>query len=512
MRARPSARRPILACLAALLAIAVARQAPGAEFTQLELAYMPASTQLELFRRGVISPVDVLEAQIAQIEKTNGEVNAITTAYFEAARKMAAASARRYREGGARPLEGITVGVKDEHHDAGWVVTMGSLVHKDDSPKGEADPIVAKLKDAGAIPVFHTTVPELYLNFVTSTRAWGTTRNPWNLEFAVGGSSGGSGAALASGYCTIATGSDMGGSIRIPCAFNGLYGLKPAFGTVHAPESFSHFSGTGPMARTFEDMVLMYNAISGPAPESVHVAPQPDHPLTYESIEGMRIAYIGGMGVTEPSEDVSRVVREALKGLRRQGATVDVIRFDFGVTPDEMSAQFQNMALAGAMGGMFAGYADEVERMTGYGRYFVEKSAAGGYGNVQLMEAEAFTKRLHDALQDQVFSNGYDAVIAPTMPTSHVPADWDLSVPGAEIVDGRRRFHRMAGGLYTLPFNFMNWRPVVSVPAGLSPRRMPIGMQIVGKPHDTETVLRIAFAYSRAAPPMFVGERVPRVR
>ena len=294
-----------------LVILALCGTAQPAEFSQQELAYMPASLQIELFKRGDISPVDVLMAQKAQYDRREEQVNAVTTAYWDTALKMAQESAARYANGSARELEGITVGIKDEHYDTGWVVTQGSLVHKNDAPKDHADVMVTKLKAAGAIPVVHTTVPEFYLNFVTATRAWGVTRNPWNLKYAVGGSSGGSGASLAAGYVTLATGSAMGGSIRIPCAFDGLYGLKPAFGYVHTDLPMSHFSGTGPMARTFEDMVLMYNVISGPGAHSVIIAPATRFPLRYESIQGMRIAYLGGMGVVKPTKEVEAAMQDA---------------------------------------------------------------------------------------------------------------------------------------------------------------------------------------------------------
>ncbi|MGI9428210.1 MAG: amidase family protein, partial [Bythopirellula sp.] len=235
----------------------VCTKVDAVEFTRTELAYMPATLQIELFKRGDITPIDVLTAQKAEYDRTEEKVNGVTVAYWGNAMKMAEESAKRYVDGTYRDLEGITVGIKDEHHDKGWVVTQGSLIHKNDPPKEYADPIVTKLKAAGAIPVLQTTVPEFYLNFVTETRAWGVSRNPWNLKYAVGGSSGGSGASLAAGYVTLATGSDMGGSIRIPSAFNGLYGIKPAFGYVHTDLPMAHFSGTGPIAKTFGDMVSM---------------------------------------------------------------------------------------------------------------------------------------------------------------------------------------------------------------------------------------------------------------
>lgn len=496
-------------CLAAMFLAGIACPAMAAKFSQRELAYMPATLQIELFKRGDITPLDVLKAQKAEYDRTEKEVNAVTVAYWDQAMKLAEESAQRYADGTYRVLEGVTAGIKDEHYDKGWVVTQGSLVHKNDPPKDHADPIVAKLKAAGAIPVFQTTVPELYLNYTTYTLAWGVSRNPWNLKYAVGGSSGGSGAALAAGYCTIATGSDMGGSIRIPCAFNGLYGIKPAFGYFHTDMPLSVFSGSGPMARTFADVVMMYNVIAGPDKYSLNVASSPQYPLTYQSIKGMKIAYVGGMGIVKPSKDVAAAMAEAVKVLQAQGAAVDIVDFSFGASPDKMAAEFNKLALAGAMGGMLADYANKEEEFTPYFRYFMEKAAKGGYGNVQLGEAEQFIRKLYQALADQIFGKGYDVVLCPTMPTSHIPADWDPTKAGAEVVDGDEKFHRMAGSLYTLPFNFLNWCPVVSVPAGISPQNMPIGMQIVGKPHDTETVLRVAYAFSKGGLKFYTGKLFP---
>lgn len=482
----------------------------AAEFTQRELAYMPATLQIALFKRGIVSPVDVLKAQKAEYDRTEIEVNAVTVAYWDNAMKMAEDSAKRYVEGSYRPLEGITVGIKDEHYDKGWVVTQGSLIHKNDPPKDHAGPIVAKLKAAGAIPVLQTTVPEFYLNFTQDTRAWGLSRNPWNLKYAVGGSSGGSGAALAAGYVTLATGSDMGGSVRIPSAFNGCYGFKPPFGWVHTEMPLSYFSGTGPMARTFGDMVMMYNIIAGPSPKSINVTESPVYPLTYQPIKGMRIAYLGGMGITEPSKDVKAAMANGIEVLRKQGAIVDVIEFDF-VLEEPLTESIGNMALAGSLGGILAGYSDKMNQMTHYGKYFVEKAASGSYGPKTLAKVESMIQNYWGALADQVYAKGYDLVLAPTLPTSHVPANHDFTKDPPLSEDGIT-FPKMVGGQYTLPFNLLNWCPVVSVPAGISSEGVPIGMQIIGKPNDTETVFRVAYAFSKGGPKLYTGDLFPKFK
>ncbi|MGI9518735.1 MAG: amidase family protein, partial [Pirellulaceae bacterium] len=198
-------------------------RAHAADFTADELCYMSASELMPLFKSRKLSPVEVLQAQIARFEAVGEKTNSVTYTHFDEAMNQAKESERRYANGTARELEGITVGIKDEHHDEGWIVTRGSVLLKDNK-MDHADPIVTKLKLAGAVLPIQTTVPEFYMSGVTWSELWGVSRCPWNTKYAVGGSSGGSGGALAAGLCTLATGSDMGGSIRLPCAYNGLYG------------------------------------------------------------------------------------------------------------------------------------------------------------------------------------------------------------------------------------------------------------------------------------------------
>ena len=177
--------------------------------TNLDLAYMDAATALQLFADKKLSPVELLEAQIERANDVEPHVNAFAFEHFDEALAAAKESARRYANGNPKPLDGITVALKDEHDRAGWKTTSGSLITQDNVASTN-DPIVDKLLDAGAILHAQTTVPEMYFAGVTWTRLFGITRNPWNLAYSCGGSSGGSGAALAAGTTTMATGSDMG--------------------------------------------------------------------------------------------------------------------------------------------------------------------------------------------------------------------------------------------------------------------------------------------------------------
>ncbi len=480
------------------------------KFTQEELAFMPASTLIELYKEGAVSPVDVVEAQKEQWEKTNDKVNASTFTYWDKALKQAKIAEQNYVNGTNRPLEGITVGLKDEHHDEGMPVTQGSLVHKSDKAKTYADPVTQKLKDAGAIFTIQTTVPELYLHYCTDTRAWGTTRNPWNLEYSVGGSSGGSGAALASGYCTIATGSDMGGSVRIPSAFNGVYGLKPSYGTVHTDLPMSYYSGTGPMARNFTDMIMMHNIIAGPTAHSPNVMPHNKLALQYESLEGTRIAYIGGMGILEPTKEVNEAMKSAIKTLEKAGAEVDVVEVDFGMDAKELLMNFKKMAFAGPMGGQIAVYDEYKDQLTKYAANFVDVSANAGFSGKELAEVESLVKEMYHTLASQTFAKGYDVVILPTLPTSHIPADFDL-VDGI-VKENGREFPGIVGGAYTIPFNLLNYCPVASMPVGLSSQDMPIGMQVVAAPYKTEAVCKVVYNYNKLGIKLFKGGNMPKTR
>jgi amidase len=249
------------------------------------LCYASVNDLIAMFRAEKASPVDLLKAQIKRIEALNAKVNCITYEHFDQALKEAQQSEDRYRRGEARPLEGITVAIKDEFTRPGWRTTQGSLIFKGSPPATDNAAVIDLLEAAGAVMPFQTTVPEFYLFMGASTRAWGTTHNPWNLEYSPGGSSAGSGAALAAGFATLAMGSDMGGSIRIPASQCGLYGFRPPFGRVAGGEI--PYSTSGPLARRFDDLVHLQNAIVGPSDKVMAaIRPRLDYPARYADLSG----------------------------------------------------------------------------------------------------------------------------------------------------------------------------------------------------------------------------------
>ena len=472
-----------------------------------ELCYMSASELLPLFRSLRLSPVELLKAQIARFEAIGEKTNSVTYTHFDTALQQAKESERRYANSTARELEGITVGVKDEHHDKGWVITRGSVLLKDNK-MDHADPIVTKLKRAGAVLPIQTTVPEFYMSGVTWSKLWGVSRCPWNTNYAVGGSSGGSGGALAAGLCTLATGSDMGGSIRLPCAYNGLFGFKPPFGRIATLSPLSHFSGTGPMARTFDDMVSLTNVLSGQTPGEPATLRRLLMPHDYRPIKGMRIANLNAMGLVHLDKETVQGMAASVERLQSLGAQVEDVTLD--IDWSEMVEKFIGGVLAGPMGAGLAADAGRADEMTTYAAYFAKKAVNPEIGSKQAADFEAYVGSLYAKISAAVFAKGFDAAVMPSLATPHVPADYDLSKEGFRL-EGHE-MHKSFILALTVPWNVLNWCPVVNVPTGLSSQGMPLGMQIIAKPYHDLRTFQIAHAHEAAAPRLFVGDRMPDFR
>jgi amidase len=474
-----------------------------------DLIYLSATEMRVLFAAKQLSPVEVLEAQIAQIEAHNTEVNCITYTHFEEARVAARVSERRYVQGDPRPLEGTTVGVKDDQLMVGKITTYGSVLFQDYRAT-ENSPLVDKLVEAGAVVSIQTTVPEMMFHAATWSYLWGVTRNPWNLHYTPGGSSGGSAAALAAGFCTLATGSDMGGSIRIPAALCGLYGFKPPFGRVApAPDSYDLIAAAeGPLARTFADMALMQDAISGPHPRSfVALKPKLDYPLTYPGIEGWILAYDPTF-MGEPDADYRRNTDAAVRRFADLGAEVREIHLPWDVD-DLADTLMDGGLLATSFGAGLEALLLAGDLLTPYARAVAERAqdldvqaAATGYLTAM--------QEMYLDLRRLVFDAGCRALLVPTLRTTYVTADND---PGTDTyrLNGDELPGR--GWFATTPFNILNRCPVVNVPTGLAEGNgVPTGLQIVADAYEDLDAFQVAAAYAGVAPDFFAGDLVPDYR
>src|SRR5690242_6583457 len=355
----------------------------GCMMSDLDLCYMPATEALALFRARKLSPVELMKAVIARAEKVNKKVNAFTFTHFDEALDSARKAEAKYAKNGARlgALEGLPVAIKDESWIKGMPTSYGSLIYKDFVPD-VTSPNNERIMKAGGIVHARTATPEFSCSSVTHTRLWGVTRNPWNQKFTPGGSSGGSAASLASGTSPLATGSDIGGSIRIPASCAGVVGYKPPYGRNpdDPPFNLDPYCHTGPLARTVADAILLQNVMCGPSPFDIaSLRPKLRLPTQYKSIKGWRIAYSLDLGFYNVDKEVVANTKAALEVFRSLGATVEEV--DLGWTIDVLKAGVDH--LNHLFGNLMAGYAKKHRKlMTPYAVDFAKhgsKSTAAAF-------------------------------------------------------------------------------------------------------------------------------------
>lgn len=472
-----------------------------------ELCYMSATDLLQLFKSQEISPVDVLKAQIERIELLDPTIKAVSEKHFEEAMAQARESETRYKQGNPRALEGLTCAMKDDIDVKGWRSTMGSLILKDAPVAEEDSALTTILKDSGLVMHMQTNVPEFYCNLVTWNYLYGVCRNPWNTAYTPGGSSGGAAAALSSGFTTLAIGSDMGGSIRFPAAMSGLYGFKPPYGRVST--SLIQYESMGPLARSFEDLNLFQNVMAGPSPTMISaLRPKLEYPEQYGDIKGWRIAYdpMDHWGV--PVDDtVIKAMNQAVEILRSLGAEVEQVDLGFRAKDFEIYALGLFSTSIGPY--CFSGPEEYPELVTPYMAYIFER-----YSKVispkYLVEAENWIYAHSNEIQKNIFSQGFKAVVMPTMCTPYVVADLG-SKPENNFVVINGNAHTVSTWAYsfTWPWNMLGQYPVMNVPIGLTAENIPLGMQIIGNIYDDLTAFQIASEWSKAAPKFYQGKHMP---
>ena len=296
-----------------------------------DLCYLSAGEALARFRAKTLSPVELMQAVVARAEAVNPKLNAFTYTFFERALEQAQEAEKKYTEGTARALEGLPLAIKDFHAVAGEITTLGSKIFEHNRPERTA-PTVARLLDAGAIMHCRTTTPEFAHSPATHSPLWGVTRNPWNLDYTPGGSSGGAGAALAAGMTFLADGTDAGGSVRIPASASGIVGYKPPFGRNpldrdHPLESLLHY---GPMTRSVGDAALMQNVMSGAHPDDIcSLREELKIPENLDGIKGWKIAFSMNLGFFEVAPEVREKTLVAAEAFRDLGCTVEDVALDW---------------------------------------------------------------------------------------------------------------------------------------------------------------------------------------
>ncbi len=457
-----------------------------------DLAYMPATRALDLFAKRKLSPVELLGAVIARAERLGKKVNAFTYTHFDEARGLARKAETKYAKGrrtGA--LEGLPVGIKDESYIKGKPTSNGSLIMKD--YVGEfTSPMNERIMAQGGIVHARTATPEFSCAGYTWSRLWGVTRNPWNPRYTPGGSSGGSAASLAAGMSAICTGSDIGGSIRIPASTCGLVGYKPPYGRNpdDSPFNLDFYCHTGPLARTVADAILLQNVMVGPHPLDIStLRPKLTLPRRYRAIKGWKIAYSLDLSCFEVDPEVKRNTLAALDVFRSLGATVEEV--DLGWTPQALEAGLAYLEhLFGAS--LSRTLKKHQNDLTTYARAFAEKGAKSKA--TDFVASLEMANRMYATLGPLL--ERYNLFICPTTALPAVKADFDQSKDQVKI--NRKVVNPMLGWVMTTPFNTLSRCPVLSVPSGHARNGVPTGIQLVGRTYCDADVFQAGMAFETA--------------
>ena len=457
----------------------------------IELCYASAGTLSLLVQSKEVSPVDIIDAHLARIDATEPMLNSFITLLPEEARAAARRAEQEIQSGNYKgPLHGIPVALKDLFNTGGVRTTSGSRIFDNFIPERDCT-VAARFHQAGAILLGKLNMHQFAYGPTGENPDYGHMHNPWDLDLITGGSSGGSGSAAAAGQCTITTGSDTGGSIRIPAALCGIVGLKPTYGLVSryglTPLSWS-LDHPGPMVRTVEDAALSMNAIAGYDPNDVASARVdiPDYTTALTGdVRGLRIGVVKEYFEAPLDPEVDRSVRDAIGVLESMGAVVTEVSFPMFNDSQAISGAILMSEAAAYHRDLLA---SDGEKLYPPVRVRLEAGlfvSAADYLRAQ--QARSLFDRQARELLEHV-----DLLAGPTEP---VTAPLLL----AERVQAGEREVGTMGALtqYTRPYNLTGF-PAISVPCGFSEAGLPMALQLAGRPFDELTVLRAAHAYEQA--------------
>ena len=448
-----------------------------------DLCWMTARALRDALATREVSATEVLSAHLRQIERVNPQLNAIVTLAADSAMRTARELDRQPSPIG--PLHGLPVAIKDLVETAGIRTTYGSRIYADHVPLGDAL-IVQRLREAGAVVLGKTNTPEFGAGSQTFNDVFGATRNPWSPDLTAGGSSGGAAAALAAGMVPLADGSDLGGSLRNPAAFCGVVGMRPAPGRV--PELggslWDPHSVLGPMARTVDDAALMLSVIAGPdvrAPLSLHESPLPFASITPSDLKHLRIAWSSTLGGLPIHPDIAATLDAAKHKLIGLGCNVDEAEPDLSGA-DTVFETLRALAMLAGCGPDATARPELVKP-----EIFDELRWADALRADDLVLALQLRDRLYARLVS--FLTRYDLIAAPV--TQVLPFDvnvrWPSSINGVEM----DRYYTWMRSCSRISATTL---PALSLPAGLSPSGLPVGLQLIGQPHGELELLQHAAA------------------
>ncbi|WP_454917919.1 amidase [Xanthobacter sediminis] len=463
-----------------------------------DLDFLSAHALRALVAKREVSPVELTRRALDRAGQTQDTLNAFCAILEEEA--MAAARIAEDAVMAGAPLgllHGLPFSAKDLMAVKGVRYASGSRAMADNIATVDA-PAVERAKAAGAVLIGKTTTSEFGCKPIGDSPLTGITRNPWNLAMTPGGSSAGAAASVAAGITPFALGTDGGGSIRVPCAFSGLSGLKGQFGRVpvwpvSATPTLAH---VGPIARSMADAALLFAAIAGhdrrdpfgvagPVPDVLGAA--------NASVAGLRVAYSPTLGYARPSPEVVAVTDRAARTLADLGCHVEQVERVFATDPADLwTAEF------------YAGVGTRLRDVLENRRELLDPAVADILMPALSQDMRAYYASVFDryALREEMrqFFERYDILISPVLPVSALEA-------GRNLPAGLEDRNLVSWVFYTYPFN-LSGQPAGTVCAGLSPDGMPIGLQIAGRSHCEDDVVRLACAFERTQPPGY--NRPPR--
>jgi aspartyl-tRNA(Asn)/glutamyl-tRNA(Gln) amidotransferase subunit A len=454
------------------------------------LAFASAAELADRIRTRDLSPVTVVDDVLARIERS-GVLNAFITVTTDAARAQAAEAEREIAAGRYRgPLHGIPVSLKDLVDTQGIRTTCGSRILADHVPSWDAT-VAARLRGAGAVLLGKAALHEFAFGVTTNNPHYGPTRNPWRLDRIPGGSSGGSGAAVAAGLGPVSIGTDTGGSIRIPAALCGVVGLKPTYGRVSRhgvfPLSWS-LDHVGPLTRTVLDAALVLQAIAGPDPSDPSTLGQtvPDFSAGLgKPLTGVRVGILADEYHGEMADDVRVQFRAAVDVLARLGLVLEDVEF-----PRAGEARTAATTILYA------------EAASVHERWLIDRAGEYGADTLALLRQGTFltatqylrAQRVRTLIADEMaqLMRRYTALVSPTIPTVAPAIGQPTVTLGVRPTDARGAMTRLVRLI-----NFVGL-PAITVPCGVGAEGLPVGLQIVGRSMDEPTMLAIAHAYEQA--------------
>ena len=459
-----------------------------------ELATTPAYQLAQLIAEKKVSPVELAQLYLERIESLNPKLNAFLTVCADEAIAGAKAAEQAVTDGDELgPLHGVPISVKDLEMTGGIRTTFGSLIFNDHVPDTDSG-VVERVRKSGAVILGKTNTPEFGMSGTTENRLGDDCRNPWDTSRTTGGSSGGAGAALAAGLCPLATGSDAGGSIRIPSSFCGVYGIKPTLGRVARFGGVAHSASNpvaqpGPMALNVRDAALLLQVLSGPDErDAVSLREQPPDYLADldAGVNGLRIAWCPDLGYAAVDPQVVKVASEAVRVFEELGASVD----EPGIKLEDPMVLLRSITSANsyaAYGHFLKERPDDLMDDT-RNRLEIGRQVTGAEYARALRHLEQLR------YQVGVLMEKYDLLLTPTMA---VPAFSVGQRP--DYIAGRQLELDRAFNPFSLVFN-MTQQPAASIPCGFSSDGLPIGLQIAGRRREEVTVLQASAAFEQVRP------------